>query len=103
MIFHGLLPTILNEAPVTIHGVRKQPEVGVGYGLGWSPYGGSILTLEGISIKGKGSLVITGNLKNVMKESCQIAHTVAKKFVLKNIKKLKKKIRSCLWKDSKSL
>lgn len=86
VVTEKMLPTILNEAPVTIHGVRKQPEVGVGYGLGWSPYGGSILTLEGISIKGKGSLVITGNLKNVMKESCQIAHTVAKKFVLKNIK-----------------
>ena len=65
----SMLPNILDEAPVTSHGVRKHPEVGVGYGLGWSPYGGSVLTLEGISIAGKGNLVITGNLKNVMKES----------------------------------
>ena len=86
VVTEKMLPNILNETPVTNHGVRKQPEVGVGYGLGWSPYGGSVLTLEGISIKGKGGLVITGNLKNVMKESCQIAHTVAKKYVLKNIK-----------------
>lgn len=86
VVTEKMLPSILNEAPVTNHGVRKFPEVGVGYGLGWSPYGGSILTMEGISIKGKGNLVITGNLKDVMKESCQIAHTVAKKYVLKNIK-----------------
>ncbi len=83
----SMLPNILDEAPVTSHGVRKHPEVGVGYGLGWSPYGGSVLTLEGISIAGKGNLVITGNLKNVMKESCQIAHTVAKKYATKNSSK----------------
>lgn len=86
VVTEKMLPSILNEAPVVTHGVRKYPEVGVGYGLGWSPYGGSILTMEGISIKGKGNLVITGNLKDVMKESCQIAYTVAKKAVLKNIK-----------------
>ena len=86
IVTEKMLSNILNEAPVTNHGVRKFAEVGVGYGLGWSPYGGSVLTLEGISIKGKGNLVITGNLKDVMKESCQIAHTVAKKYTLKNIK-----------------
>ncbi len=84
VITKKMLSNILDEPPVTNRGVRKESEVGVGYGLGWSPYGGSILTLEGISIKGKGNLVITGNLKEVMKESCQIAFTVAKNFVAKN-------------------
>ncbi len=85
VITQKMLPTLLNEPPVTNHGVRKQPEVGVGYGLGWSPYGGSILTLEGVSLKGKGNLVITGNLKNVMQESCKIAYTVAKRCVNSSI------------------
>lgn len=87
VVTKDMLPIVLNEAPVINHGVRKNPEVGVGYGLGWSPYGGSILTIEGISLKGKGNLVITGNLKNVMKESCQIAYTVAKHYVLSNSEK----------------
>lgn len=85
VITESMLPSILNEPPVTNHGVRKQPEVGVGYGLGWSPYGGSVLTLEGVSIPGKGNLVMTGNLKDVMQESCKIAYTVAKRCVDKDI------------------
>lgn len=77
-----MLPTLLDEPPVIMHGTRDKSEVGVSYGLGWSPNGGSILILEGIAVKGKGSLVVTGNLKQVMKESCQIAYTVAKKFAM---------------------
>ncbi len=79
-----MLPDIFMEAPIFNRGVRENSEVGVGYGLGWSPYGGSILTLEGVTLKGKGKIEVTGNLKDVMKESCKVALTVAKNQIEKN-------------------
>lgn len=76
-----MLPDILNEAPILKRGVREQPQVGIGYGLSWSIYGGSILTLEGVVLNGSGKIEITGNLKDVMKESCKIALSVAKQQI----------------------
>ena len=46
---------------------------GVVTGLAWTSVGGDILFIESILSKGKGSLSITGNLGNVMKESATIA------------------------------
>jgi len=46
---------------------------GVVTGLAWTRVGGDILFIESILSKGKGTLSITGNLGNVMKESAQIA------------------------------
>lgn len=76
-----MLPDIFNEAPIIPRGVRKNPEVGIGYGLSWSTCGGSVLTLEGVMLKGSGKIEITGNLKDVMKESCKIALSVAKRQI----------------------
>lgn len=74
---------ILDVPPAITRGVRSKPEVGTSYGLGWSPYGGSILTIECLAMPGKGEIEITGNLKDVMKESVKIAYTVAKHEILK--------------------
>lgn len=80
----NMLPDIFNEAPIINRGVRKNSEVGIGYGLSWSSCGGSILTLEGVVLKGDGKIEITGNLKDVMKESCKIALSVAKRQIEKD-------------------
>ena len=52
---------------------EKEPQVGVITGLAYTQYGGDILPIEVNYSKGKGELVITGKLGDVMKESCSIA------------------------------
>ncbi len=52
---------------------EKEPQVGVVTGLAYTQYGGDILPIEVNYSKGKGALVITGKLGEVMKESCSIA------------------------------
>ncbi|MEO5360759.1 MAG: endopeptidase La [Nitrospirota bacterium] len=51
----------------------KKDEVGVATGLAWTEAGGDIIYVEAIMMKGKGSLTITGQLGDVMKESAQAA------------------------------
>ena len=51
----------------------ERDEVGVANGLAWTASGGEILVIEAIKMKGKGKLVITGKLGEVMKESVQAA------------------------------
>ncbi len=46
---------------------------GIAIGLGWTPVGGDILFIEATRMPGKGKLVLTGSLGDVMKESAQIA------------------------------
>jgi len=46
---------------------------GVATGLVWTPVGGDILFIEATKMKGKGSLILTGQLGDVMKESAQAA------------------------------
>ncbi|HOL49673.1 MAG TPA: magnesium chelatase domain-containing protein, partial [bacterium] len=51
----------------------KKPAVGVATGMAWTEYGGDILFTEVLLMKGKGKLIITGQLGSVMKESAQAA------------------------------
>jgi ATP-dependent Lon protease len=48
-------------------------QVGVVTGLAWTEVGGEILTIEGVMMPGKGKMSVTGNLRDVMKESIQAA------------------------------
>jgi ATP-dependent Lon protease len=49
------------------------PRVGVALGLAWTPVGGETLVIESTWMPGKGELVVTGQLGDVMKESARIA------------------------------
>lgn len=51
---------------------------GVVTGLAWTPVGGDILFIETALVPGKGDLIITGQLGDVMKESAQIAKSLIK-------------------------
>ena len=46
---------------------------GIAVGLAWTPVGGDILFIEATKMKGKGNLIVTGQLGDVMKESVQAA------------------------------
>jgi len=52
---------------------ERTAESGVATGLAWTPVGGDILFIEATRMNGKGSLVLTGQLGDVMKESAQAA------------------------------
>jgi ATP-dependent Lon protease len=52
---------------------ERTAEPGVATGLAWTPVGGDILFIEATKMNGKGNLVLTGQLGDVMKESAQAA------------------------------
>ena len=52
---------------------EQEPQIGVVTGLAYTEFGGDILPIEVNYFKGKGALVLTGHLGDVMKESCAIA------------------------------
>jgi ATP-dependent Lon protease len=56
----------------------ERDSVGVATGLAWTSVGGDILFIEAIAVRGKGKLVLTGQLGEVMKESAQAALTYAR-------------------------
>jgi len=58
--------------------VDREPEVGVVVGLAWTMAGGEILEIEVASVPGSGKVTITGNLKDVMKESAETALSFAR-------------------------
>jgi ATP-dependent Lon protease len=58
--------------------VDRDPEVGVVVGLAWTMAGGEILEIEVASVPGSGKITITGNLKDVMKESAETALSYAR-------------------------
>jgi len=58
--------------------VLKKDQVGVATGLAWTPAGGDVLFIEALLTAGKGSLQLTGQLGDVMKESAQAALSWAK-------------------------
>ena len=53
--------------------VEGEDQVGIVTGLAWTEVGGELLTIEGVMMPGKGRMTVTGNLRDVMKESISAA------------------------------
>ena len=53
----------------------KEDQIGIVTGLAWTEAGGDILTIEAVSMSGKGKVTVTGNLRDVMKESISAANS----------------------------
>jgi ATP-dependent Lon protease len=53
--------------------VEDEDQVGVVTGLAWTDVGGELLTIEAAMMPGKGKMIVTGNLRDVMKESISAA------------------------------
>ncbi len=53
--------------------VEDEDQVGVVTGLAWTDVGGELLTIEATQMPGKGRMTVTGNLRDVMKESISAA------------------------------
>ncbi len=66
-----------------IAGVRKhrygitdqEDQIGVVTGLAWTETGGDLLTIEAVQMRGRGRMTVTGNLRDVMKESISAANS----------------------------
>ncbi|KXF77116.1 DNA-binding protein [Paramesorhizobium deserti] len=53
--------------------IEGEDQLGVVTGLAWTEVGGELLTIEGVMMPGKGRMTVTGNLRDVMKESISAA------------------------------
>ena len=69
----GKLKTYLGHAPFVSEMAEKIAEYGIATGLAWTPAGGEVLYVEVTRMPGKGNLLLTGSLGEVMKESAQTA------------------------------
>jgi ATP-dependent Lon protease len=67
------LQDFLGHAPFVSETSEKITEYGIATGLAWTPVGGEILFIEATRMRGRGSLLLTGSLGDVMKESAQTA------------------------------
>jgi len=68
-----MLPDYLGVPKYRYGEAEAEDQVGVVTGLAWTEVGGEILTIEGVMMPGKGKFSVTGNLREVMKESIQAA------------------------------
>lgn len=72
------LKDFLRTPKIFVEEALKSDQIGTVTGLAWTAVGGDILFIEAIKTKGKGRLVLTGQLGEVMQESAQAAFSYAK-------------------------
>ena len=84
----GTLHSYLGPIRYTHQQAEKKDEIGVSTGLAWTPVGGEVLSIEATRMPGRGKLLLTGHLGEVMRESVHAALSYARsqaaKFGLKN-------------------
>ena len=77
------LSEYLGKKTIIRHRKRENDEIGVATGLAWTATGGDILPIEINAVRGKGDIVMTGNLRDIIKESVKVAltyiHSIAEK------------------------
>jgi ATP-dependent Lon protease len=74
----GMVQSILGPAKYLREARLETGNPGVVTGLAWTPVGGEILHIEALRYAGKGNIVLTGQIGNVMKESTQAALSLVK-------------------------
>jgi ATP-dependent Lon protease len=67
------LTSYLGHAKFVSESAEKIAEIGIATGLAWTPVGGDVLFIEATRMRGRGNLILTGSLGDVMKESAQTA------------------------------
>ena len=67
------LPDYLGVPKFRYGEAESEDQVGVVTGLAWTEVGGELLTIEAVAMPGKGKMTVTGNLRDVMKESISAA------------------------------
>ncbi|WP_144733221.1 endopeptidase La [Extensimonas perlucida] len=72
------LPDYLGVRKYTYGRAEEQNQVGQVVGLAWTEVGGDLLTIEAATMPGKGNIIRTGSLGDVMKESVEAARTVVR-------------------------
>jgi ATP-dependent Lon protease len=77
-IIASSLETFLGAAPATREDALPDDQVGVATGLAWTEAGGDVLFVEATAMRGRGGLILTGQLGDVMKESAQAALSFAR-------------------------
>ncbi|HVD72400.1 MAG TPA: endopeptidase La, partial [Xanthobacteraceae bacterium] len=77
-IDEAALPAILGPRRFENEVAMRTSVPGVATGLAWTPTGGDILFIEATRVPGRGNLILTGQLGDVMKESAQAALTLVK-------------------------
>ena len=83
VITQNELHKYLGPAKYTHQIAETKDEIGVVTGLGWTPVGGEVFSIEVAKMPGHGKLILTGQLGNVMKESAQAALSYARAYVSK--------------------
>jgi ATP-dependent Lon protease len=73
VITPAALPSYLGPPQFASEEAERIVEYGIAIGLAWTPVGGEILFVEATRMPGKGGLILTGSLGEVMKESAQTA------------------------------
>jgi len=72
------LESFLGPEPVSREDMRREDQVGVATGLAWTESGGDVLFVEATTMPGKGNLILTGHLGEIMKESAHAALSYAR-------------------------
>ncbi|OFW62973.1 MAG: endopeptidase La [Actinobacteria bacterium RBG_19FT_COMBO_36_27] len=86
MVKEEMLFDILGPEISTYDKIKKSNPPGVVTGLAWTPVGGDILFIESAFMPGKGELMLTGQLGDVMKESAKISQSLIRSRLVLRLK-----------------
>ena len=79
------LPKYLGPAKFIPEMDQEESQIGLATGLAWTSVGGEVLYVESSLLRGKGELIITGQLGDIMQESARAAVTFARSHVKRSM------------------